>query len=461
MKSKHQLSAMLALVVLASFAGASFASALKTVAGGGTTFPALGVSATDLFLHSYSARQGLTRHIYIAHYNMDGFFTDGVVRIDPRGKVDWLVSGLQNHVDDIWVDLDGSVLYGNSTDCRIDRVLLDGTITTVAGSGNCGCNADGVSALNANIRDSDGIAIDNDGNIFFSDYDCNTVHRVDRVSGMISLVAGGRTTPVGIGDDGPATEAILRSPSKIVIDAAGNLFIADDGHDCVRKVDAAGIITTFAGSCGSPGYAGDGGPATQALLNAPTGVDVDPWGNLYIAERGNRVVRRVSPDGTITTVAGNGIRGSTDHPTDATLGELRRPAGVSVNLDGHLYVDDSDVRMVLFNPVLDAVSPSFGFAGGKVAFTGRYLGSVMGNSTISLEGVDLSVEHWSNTEVHAIMPDGAVSGDIVVHTEGGDSNPVAFEVFQLTVCSLYTDKPSCKADQACKWKKEQNICLPK
>ena len=123
------------------------------------------------------------------------------------------------------------------------------------------------------------------------------------------------------------------------MDAAGNLYIADSGNNSIRKVAPNGTITTVAGN-GTQGYSGDGGPATSAELNYPYGVAVDAAGNLYIADTSNYRVRKVTPDGTITTVAGNGTEGYSGDGGPATSAGLGMPQGVAVDAAGNLYIAD-------------------------------------------------------------------------------------------------------------------------
>jgi hypothetical protein len=187
-----------------------------------------------------------------------------------------------------------------------------GTITTVAGTGQRGFSGDGGPATHARLDHPWGIAIDAAGNVFFAD---NANDRVRKVSpdGIITTVAG--TGVEGFsGDGGPATKARLQNPLGLALDGAGNLYLSQWAQNRVRKVSPDGIITTVAGSGpttdGAPGdYAGDGGPATKARLYYPEGLAVDAAGNLFIADTGNHRIRKVSPDGTISTVAGSGPTG--------------------------------------------------------------------------------------------------------------------------------------------------------
>ncbi len=151
------------------------------------------------------------------------------------------------------------------------------------------------------------------------------------------------------GDGGPATSASLTRPFGVAVDAAGNLYIADAGNNRIRKVSPSGIITTVAGN-GTPGFSGDGGSSTGASLNSPLGVAVDAAGNLYIADGSNNRIRKVSPSGVITTAAGGGSVLGDGGP--ATSASLANPSGVAVDGAGNLYIADT------FNLRIRKVSPS-------------------------------------------------------------------------------------------------------
>ncbi len=215
-------------------------------------------------------------------------------------------------------------------------------ITTVAGGG-LGEEGPATQAL---LYDPVGVFVDGAGTLYIADNGHHRIRRVDGATGLITTVAG--TGEYGFsGDGGPATQARLALPQGVFVDRAGNLYIADGVNFRVRRVDAVtGLITTVAGT-GECGFSGDGGPATQALLCGPTGVFVDGSGHLYIADRWNNSIRRVDgATGIITTVAGTG-----EHSGDlafnpsgdggpATQARLAWPKGVFVDLDGHLYIAD-------------------------------------------------------------------------------------------------------------------------
>jgi RHS repeat-associated protein len=176
-----------------------------------------------------------------------------------------------------------------------------------------------------------------DGSLYIADYGNGRVRRVGP-DGVITTVAGDGTQGFS-GDGGPATAARLWNPVGVAVGPHGSLYIADIGNDRIRRVGPDGIISTVAGS-GYHGFAGDGGPATAAWLYSPSGVAVGPNGSLYIADWGNYRVRRVEPDGVITTVAGDGTQGFSGDGGPATAARLIPAGGVAVGADGSLYVAD-------------------------------------------------------------------------------------------------------------------------
>jgi sugar lactone lactonase YvrE len=248
------------------------------------------------------------------------------------------------------LDAAGNLFIGDSGNYRVRKVSTDGLITTVAGSGKGGFSGDGGPATEARIHGPGGIAVDAAGNLFIADTDN---HRIRKVSpeGIITTVAG--SGPTGIakglsaGDGGLATEARLNGPFSLALDRAGNLYFSENGDFLgsnkgyrVRKVDAKGIITTVAGSDGR-GFTGDGGPATQAHLDTPTGVAVDAAGNLFIGDWGNLRVRKVDASGIISTVAGGGTKGYVDGAL-ATATRLGGPFNLAVDAAGNLLIADHE-----------------------------------------------------------------------------------------------------------------------
>jgi len=243
-------------------------------------------------------------------------------------------------------DAAGNAYVVDSFADNVRKIAADGTISTVAGTSHLyslGSCADGV-AINLPIGFPESVALDHNGNPLILDTFDSCVRRLNS-DGTLTTVAGG---VYGFsGDNGPAVGAGLSSPSAIAVDASGNWYIADSNANRVRKVDTSGKITTIAGSAATT-YGGDGGDATSAGVPYPTGVAVDPSGNVYIAEPNDYVVRKVDTLGKISTVAGNGTYGPpAADGTAATASPFENPHSVAVAADGELYIADTASTLVL------------------------------------------------------------------------------------------------------------------
>jgi sugar lactone lactonase YvrE len=228
-------------------------------------------------------------------------------------------------------DSQGNLYVSDSYNCRIRVINAAGTISTFAGTGICGFSGDGGPAKSAKISNSAGIALARNGNLLITDGS-----RIRQITpgGIISTVAGNGTYGYS-GDGGPATKATLNYPQGVFGDSIGNIYIADSNNYVVRKVNPQGIIQTVAGNH-TPGFSGDGGPATSASLSYVFSVVADGKGNFYIAD-GNERVRIVNPAGIINTYAGNGTYGDTGSGGPATLASIGTANGLLLG-DGKLYI---------------------------------------------------------------------------------------------------------------------------
>jgi sugar lactone lactonase YvrE len=275
--------------------------------------------------------------------NNGGFSGDGGLATDAQ-----LDSPARVIVDEM-----GNLYIADSYNDRIRKVIAaTGVITTVAGTEIAGYGGDNGLATSAQLDGPLGVAIDKIGNLYIADANNNRIRQVIAATGIITTVAGSGPTGHGnggfSGDGGPASEAQLNYPTHVAMDGAGNLYIADSENHRIRQVIAAtGIITTVAGSGstenGNGGFSGDGGPATDAQLNYPSGVAVDGQGNLFIADNSNHRIRKViAATGVITTVAGSGIAGYSGDNGPAFDAQLNMPSDVAFDGVGNLYIVDQD-----------------------------------------------------------------------------------------------------------------------
>jgi len=221
------------------------------------------------------------------------------------------------------------------------RRVASGVITNVAGTGAAGSSGDGNAATGAQLNGPQGLAVDSAGSLYIADTQNNRVRKV--ANGVISTVAGSGTAGFA-GDGSAATGAQLNAPFGVAVDAAGNLYIAEFSNNRVRKVSTNGNIGTLAGN-GVSGFSGDGGQATSAQLNGPQGVAVDSSGNVYIADTANNRVRKVAPNGVITTVAGNGAAGFSGDGSAAVNALVGNPTAVAVDTVGNVYIADGSARV--------------------------------------------------------------------------------------------------------------------
>jgi uncharacterized protein (TIGR03437 family) len=243
------------------------------------------------------------------------------------------------------IDSQGNVYLTESPTARVRRISL-GTLSTIAGNGNFGYTGDGGLATNATLRlgtgGLSGLAVDSSGNVYFADSSNNVIRKID-TAGIISTYAGNGTgagTGFGgfAGDNGSALSAQFDSPTDIAIDSNGNLYICDTANNRVRKVTSGGTTTTFAGN-GRVVFEGDGVQASTTAVPSPAGIAVDTQGNVYISSALR--VRKVTPDGIITTIAGNGTRGFSGDGGPATAASFRGPIGLAVDQFGNVYVTDN------------------------------------------------------------------------------------------------------------------------
>ncbi|HET9104905.1 MAG TPA: hypothetical protein VFN55_16255 [Solirubrobacteraceae bacterium] len=296
----------------------------------------------------------------------------------------------------------------------------------VAGNGLQGYTGDGGPAVAAELNQPWAVATTPDGGYLIADRLGNVIRKVS-AAGTITTVAGTGTAG-DTGDGGAATSATLNAPRSVVAVPGGGYLIADSGNNVIREVSAAGIITTVAGT-GTAGYTGDGHAAVNAELNLPTGVAPTADGGFLIADYVNQVIRKVSADGTITTVAGNGTAGFAGDGNPATGAELDNPANVAPTADGGFLIADSSndrVRRVSASGIITTVAGNA--TRGAVGPLGGSATSAGLNDPVDVavqpDGGYLIVE-WAGELVAQVSPAGIIT-DVAgygVAGDGGEGGP--------------------------------------
>ncbi len=254
----------------------------------------------------------------------------------------------------------GNIYIADASNNRIREINTSGVITTIAGSSSSGFGGDGGPATAASLNGPVGICFDPAGNMYIADQVNQRVRKIN-TTGIISTFAGSGTSGFS-GDGGAATAARLYLPTAVIADASGNVYIADQFNYRVRVVNSSGIITTFAGTSG--GFSGDGGPATAAQMNLPCGMAFDGSGNMYITDYSNHRIRKVNPSGIITTIAGS-TAGFSGDGGPASAAQLNNPWGIATDVSNNIYITDfSDHRIRKINTagIINTIT-GLGFAG--------------------------------------------------------------------------------------------------
>jgi uncharacterized protein (TIGR03437 family) len=449
---------------------------ITTVAGNGsvasTSVPATdGGPATSAQLHPQGVATDNTGNVFIGdayrirRVSVDGTITTvaGTGTAGFSGDGGPAIDAQLGSVSALALDSAGNLFFGESgtTGARVRKISTSGIIATVAGTGAYrfpNSPDEGGPAINASLGFVGGLAVDAAGNLFISDFRDNRVRKVSP-DGIIRTAAGGGGS---FGDGGNATDATLGCPRGIVIDAGGNLLIAEYCRGSVRKVSRAAIITTVAGAAlAYSAPSGDGGAATAAAIPAPTALAVDRAGNIFIADTYiddfgplpccDERIRRVSPDGIITTIAGIGLPGYSGDGGPAVTAALNLPTGVAVDPAGNIYVADSgnDVvrvlrpsdRALLIGAVVDAASQhAIAVSPGKIVViygaglgpeqlvqnqpAGGRFGTESAGTTVSFNGIAAPILYTSATQVGALVPYGiaATTAQVAVAYQGQVSN---------------------------------------
>ena len=280
------------------------------------------------------------------------------------------------------VDVNRNVIFADSGNKRVRKVTPAGIISTVAGTDKYGPVGDGGPALAASIGLPRSVARDASGNLYIADEDNDRIRKVTSDGTITTFAGGGKGSGSFFGDGGPATAAYIYRPKGMAFDGIGNLFVADNVNHRIRKITTSGIISTVAGN-GNMGFSGDGGSATLASLAYPSDVVPDAAGNLFIADTHNYRIRKVTPDGIITTYAGMGYGGSMADNVPASSAFVYSPVGLALDPSGNLFYSDDRfhrVRKITPAGIISTVAGNgtAGFSGDGDVATLASLNSPMG-----------------------------------------------------------------------------------
>ena len=401
------------------------------------------------------------------------------------------------------LDSKGNLYIADTANQRI-RMISGGTITTIAGTGTIGYSGDKAAATAATVSSPGGLAFDSSGNLYIADTGNQVIRKIG--GGTITTVAGLQAQgPAYGGDLGSAISANLNTPTAVAFDSAGNYYIADNGNSLIRKVDTSGIITTYVGASGGTNgtagklsapnglwldpsgalyiadsghnrlaryvapsafsnfagteaalFSGDGGPALSAALNKPTGLTMDAAGNIYLADTNNSRIRKITPDGIITTIAGSRLIGYSGDGGNATSAALSYPRSIVVSPNGTVYIADTGNHAIRVltptyptigsNGVTNAASYAPRISPGAIA---SIFGTGFGNSTfvaddglawptsttnlvsVKVNGVAAPLDYVSPVQINFQVPwatptTGTVN--VAVMVNGGSSNIAAVPV---------------------------------
>lgn len=313
------------------------------VAGSDTAGLVNGTGKAVKFNHPFGLAVDTSGNLYIADEG------NNVIRkMDTTGLVSTFagvggINGSANGLDSlatfnkpfgVTTDATGNVYVADAGNNQIRMIGATGMVSTFAGTGVVGASN---VANSVSFNSPLGVAVDGSGNVYVADYENNLIRKITQ-AGIVSTLAGSGAKGA---DDGVDTVATFNLPEALAADAVGNVYVADNGNDLIRKITPAGQVSTFAGS-GQPGS--NDGTGTAASFNSPFGIAIDANGNLYVADSGNNLIRKITPDGTVTTIAGSGSKGAANGMGKAA--SFNTPAGIAVDKSGNIYVADENNNLI-------------------------------------------------------------------------------------------------------------------
>jgi hypothetical protein len=338
--------------------------------GGVSSYPISGITDGTGSVARFNAPQGIaldnSGNLYVADWGNHTIrkITSGAVVTTLAGTAGTpgstngnFTGGQFSYPDSVAVDGAGNVYTAESSAVR--KITPAGVVTTIAGTAGSYGSTDGPGVI-AQFDAIRGVAVDGAGNIYVADYGYDTIRKITP-GGIVSTLAG--TPNVQGSTDGTGSAALFSHPSGVAVDAAGNVYVADNANGTIRKITPAGVVTTLAGTAGSPGYADGTGAAARFL--SPYGVAVDTAGNVYVADQNNDLIRKITPAGVVSTLAGTAsYAGNADGTGSAA--QFNHPASVSVDSYGNVYVADynsNTIRKITSTGVVTTLAGTPGTSG--------------------------------------------------------------------------------------------------
>jgi len=318
---------------------------VSTLAGSNVSGFADGPGATALFNSPEAVRVDASGNVYVAdtaNHMIRKLTPDGMVTTfvgsGTAGSADGIGAAAQfNEPDGLGIDTEGNLYIADSGNNEIRKATPTGVVTTLAGSTTAG-SADGIGAAAQFNNPGGSMAVDASGNLYVADINNHKIRKITP-DGVVTTLAGSGTAGRL---DGTGVAAQFRLPYGVAVDASGNVFVADYGNNLVRKITPDGVVTTFAGS-GTAGSADGAGASAQ--FNGPSGIAFDASGNVYVSQLGNPAIRKITPAGVVTTLAGSGTAGLADGI--GTAAQFDTPWDVQLDASGNLYVaSDHAIRKI-------------------------------------------------------------------------------------------------------------------
>jgi sugar lactone lactonase YvrE len=346
-----------------------------------------------------------TGNVYVA----DSFNSE-IRKITPAGVVTTFAKAtaynslVLNEPIGIAIDASGNVYVANVGDSTVRKITPAGVVLPLAGKPYNSGGADGT-GITARFNCPQGVAVDSNGNVYVADSDNSTIREITP-SGVVSTLAGLMNSNACV--DGKGSAARFYDPTGVAVDAGGNIYVADTSNDSIRKITPAGLVGTFAGSPGNSGKAD--GVGSAALFNSPNGVAVDENGNVYVADTGNNTIRRITPAGVVSTLAG--IAGSTGSADGyGSVAMFNQPRGVAIDKSGNVYVADSSnstIRKITPAGVVSTLAGSPGTSGSADGIGSAANFSYPHGVAVDASG-DVYVADTNNRAVRKVTPSGVVS----------------------------------------------------